>query len=177
MRSAACGTHARKETHKHTAHYTWVYRNKHRGRSIDRETSLRLPVYAFCFFPDVHQSFFLLDRTLNCSVCFRCRCLPILLLIVLNCFLASVFAAGGTSHTHTASLVCCGRSIDRSRFGVVMAAASAGGSALPPWILMHGIHDLGVAHFAHLTVRNSGKQNNMSIYSSVLPTTLGLADG
>ena len=58
-----------------------------------------------------------------------------------------------------------------------MATAEAGGSALPPWILAHGIHDLGIAHFAHLTVRNSGKQNNMSIYSSVLPTTLGLADG
>ena len=36
------------------------------------------------------------------------------------------------------------------------AAAAAGDSALPPWILAHGIHDLGIAHFAHLKVRNSG---------------------
>ena len=96
-----------------------------------------------------------LDRTLDC---FQRRCLPILLSIVLNCFLAGVSVAAGTSHRQR-PLSAAFAAVDRSGFGVVMAAAeaAAGDSAPPPWILAHGIHDLGIAHFAHLKVRDGGK--------------------
>ena len=51
------------------------------------------------------------------------------------------------------------------------AAAAAGDSALPPWILAHGIHDLGIAHFTHLKVRSSGSFIRLGyIYVRRLPT-------
>ena len=95
------------------------------GRLIDRVTSPRLSVcpsvYAF-FGPFFLLLFFFLmcighsslDRTLDC---FQRRCLPILLSIVLNCFLAGVFVAAGTSHRQrplSAAFAAVDRAIDRS---------------------------------------------------------------